>query len=48
MDNQQRNFILCTNKINTVYGIRDVIYKKPFGMMRKYNRVHNIEDVQRL
>ena len=29
--------------------LKDIIYNKPFGMMRKYNRVHSLyEDVQRL
>lgn len=37
-----------TSKKNNIDKLRDVIYKEPFGMMRKYNRVHNIEDVQRL
>lgn len=37
-----------TSKKDNIDKLKNIIYKKPYGMMRKYNRTHNIENVQRL
>lgn len=56
MDYQQRKFLLVLyflahkeelSILNNIKTLKDIVYDKPFGMMRKYEKLYK-NDVQRL